>query len=478
MTDMTVRREPLPGIDLHETIGSGGFAVVYRAHQTSVGREVAVKIDTRPLADTQARRRFLREATASARISSHPHVVSLIDVGTTTDGRAYFVMELCPNGSLADLVRSRGALPVADTIELGIAISSALAAAHETGILHRDVKPANVLIDAYGTPRLSDFGISALQSPDGDISATMEALTPGYAPPEVVAGQRPTPAGDVWSLGATLYTLVTGRRPRTNDDGTPRTVYEILSDPYAPLPPVTVEGSEQLARVIERAVAPDPSQRYPNGQALYEALRAIRPAASGPGRLVGGPEAGLLTAARSPQPARATASRRWPLVAAAVLTGILLGSGGTYGVLRLTGAVSAATTATATAAPGAPTGQTAPSGSTAPPEVGVCWGGIVSVAGSVSAQQVPCEQPHSWETYASGFMEEDSEPTTADLGSDENVKKTCTDAALAAYLPGKKGTFETQVVPARQAAPNGTWGFSCVASRESAGQVTGRLKDS
>ena len=473
MSDMTIRRGALPGIDLHEIIGHGGFAVVYRAQQISVQREVAVKIDTRPLIDDQARRRFLREATASARISSHPHVVSLIDVGTTSDGRAYFVMELCPNGSLADLVRTRGALPAADTIELGIAISSALAAAHENGILHRDVKPANVLIDGYGTPRLSDFGISALLSPDAEISATMEALTPGFAPPEVVAGQRPTPQGDVWSMGATLYTLATGRRPRTRQDGTPRTVQEIMADPYAPLPPVTAEGSEQLARVIERAVAPEPKDRYPDGRALYEALRAIRPASDGPGRIVGGPEAGLLTTLRdvaSPAPAQARPRRRWPMVASAAVLGAALGSGGTFALLRLT---------PAGLLPGVPTGTaTGAAAGSAAPQVGVCWGGITSVSGKINARQVPCTEPHYWETFASGFLEQHTNPDSDDLNSDSNVEKACTQETLKSYLPGKQGSYDIQVIPAQTRPASGAVGFSCVAAKENAGEVTGQLKDS
>lgn len=177
MPDGSTQAELIPGIELGEELGRGGFAQVFRGWQRSVDRPVAVKIDNRVLRDDRNRRRFLREVTAAGRISAHPHVVSLIDAGTTTDGRPYLVMELCSGGTLGDLLRSAGPMHPADARDLGLAVVGAVVAAHEAGVLHRDVKPSNVLIDDYGTPRLADFGLAALPVPGRELSVTLEALT-------------------------------------------------------------------------------------------------------------------------------------------------------------------------------------------------------------------------------------------------------------------------------------------------------------
>lgn len=267
----------IPGYVIGESIGKGGFATVYRAEQVSLHRAVAIKIDSRVLDDTRNQRRFLREATASALISSHPHVVSLIDAGTTRDNRPFLVMELCDNGSVGQLVRRDGPMTAADVLELGIAISSALAAAHECGILHRDIKPGNILIDPYGTPRLGDFGLAAIAAPGEEASVTLEALTPAYAAPEAFEHNPPTKRGDVWALGATLYAILTGLSPRHRDDGTPQSVTEMISSLYQPLPEVrTVSNAELLMRVIRKATSPRPELRFGDGAQLHAALLELR----------------------------------------------------------------------------------------------------------------------------------------------------------------------------------------------------------
>jgi len=143
-------------------LGRGGFATVYAGVQDSLERPVAVKVDSRPLDDPRNERRFMREVQAASRISGHPHVVSLVDTGKLPDLRPYLVMELCAGGSLYDLV-SRGPTPASDAVALVEAAASALGAAHTAGVMHRDVKPANILLDSYGSPRLSDFGIASVQ---------------------------------------------------------------------------------------------------------------------------------------------------------------------------------------------------------------------------------------------------------------------------------------------------------------------------
>src|SRR5690349_1578019 len=163
-------------------LGQGGFGTVFRAWQAGVGREVAVKVGGRTLYDERDRRRFLREANAAGRLSSHAHIVAVYDVGVTADGHPYLIMELCHRGSLLDRLRTSGPLPADEVRTVGVAIADALATAHEAGVLHRDVKPANILVDEYGVAKLGDFGLAALLDASGGSTVTREGLTPAYSP--------------------------------------------------------------------------------------------------------------------------------------------------------------------------------------------------------------------------------------------------------------------------------------------------------
>ena len=219
----------IPGHRIADIIGKGGFATVYRGWQVAVGREVAVKVDNRVLSSERDRRRFVREVTAAGRLSGHPHVIDIYDAGTLDDGRPYMVMEFCPGGSLADAVHRNGVLNPARVREIGIKIADALAAAHASGVLHRDVKPANILVNRYGMVGLSDFGLASILAGEGDQSVTREAFTPAYASPESFHGHEPTVAGDLYSLAATLYDLLAGRPPRFPADGRRLSVAMLVS---------------------------------------------------------------------------------------------------------------------------------------------------------------------------------------------------------------------------------------------------------
>src|SRR3569833_3063410 len=193
-----------------ETLGQGGYGTVYRARQLAVGREVALKIDHRRLQTDRDKRRFMREVTAAGQLSGHPHVVAVYDAGVLADGRPYLVLELCPNGSLADRMRDKGPLPPAEVRDIGVNIADALAAAHAAGVLHRAVKPANILVNRYGGIALADFGLAVLPKPGMESSATREALTPAYASPEVFNLAEPTVAGDVYALVVLFFVLLFG----------------------------------------------------------------------------------------------------------------------------------------------------------------------------------------------------------------------------------------------------------------------------
>ncbi len=264
---------PVAGITVIEVLGHGGFSVVYRGRQESVGREVALKVDNRMAKDERDRRRFLREAHAAGQLSDHPNVISVFDAGITEDGRPYLVMELCPGGSLADRLRRDGPLPAADVREVGVRIADALEAAHQAGVLHRDLKPANILVNRFNSPGLADFGLAASHDPTRQLSATLEALTPAYAAPEMFRMDRPTVAVDVYGLGATLYSLLSGRPPRWPAEGYPSiaTIIDLQNEPVPNLPGVP----SALVAVLRKALANDPADRYPSAAALRDALSGV-----------------------------------------------------------------------------------------------------------------------------------------------------------------------------------------------------------
>lgn len=245
----------LPGLTGLVPIAWGGYSTVYRARQASVDRAVAVKIDNGTLDTELERRRFAYEARATGRVSGHPHVIDLFDAGVSGDGHPYLVMELC-TGSYAARIGSAGPDEVR---EVGRWIADALAAAHESGVLHRDVKPANLLTSQYDSPMLADFGLAVLLD-QRDGAAPLDPLTPAYAPPESLQfGTAPTPAGDVYALGATLYALLAGHPPRLPGPGVPTVA--VLMERYQQPVPALPGVPEGLHAVLCRSLATDPADR-------------------------------------------------------------------------------------------------------------------------------------------------------------------------------------------------------------------------
>nr|WP_184988324.1 serine/threonine-protein kinase [Sphaerisporangium rubeum] len=254
-------------------LGQGGFGVVYRARQLAVRREVALKVDNRVLVSERDRRRFMREVSSAGALSGHPHVADVYDAGVLPDGRPYMVLELCPGGSLADRLRERGPLPPAEVRDIGVRVADALAAAHAAGVLHRDVKPANILLNQYGMVALSDFGLAATGHAGGEVSVTRESLTPAFGPPEAFELAEPSPAGDVYSLAATLYALLSGRPPRFPESGVVN-VAMIMALHRLPVPEIP-GVPPRLTAVLRAGLAADPRDRLPSAAALRDALTSL-----------------------------------------------------------------------------------------------------------------------------------------------------------------------------------------------------------
>lgn len=293
----------VPGLtDLH-VFARGGYATIYKAIQISVGREVAVKVENRTLDSERDQARFLREARAAGRMSSHPHVVDLFDVGVTIDQHPYLIMELC-DGSFAERMRTSPLGPV-EARDLGVKIADAIAHSHAAGVLHRDVKPANILHSHFNPAVLADFGL-AVVAELRDSTVALEVLTPAYAPPEMFNHSPPSPAVDVYALCATLYAVMHGRPPRWRSERNPSlvTVLEMFHQPVPGLPGVP----EELVDILRAGMVNDPGAR-PSAAELRDLLAGVSFDGTGDGPA--GPTAGGhsgLSPAGHPGPAPAGSS--------------------------------------------------------------------------------------------------------------------------------------------------------------------------
>ena len=276
---------------LSAPLGRGGMGVVWRAQDAVLGREVAIKeVVFPPTMPEQERRparaRVMREARAAARLN-HPAAVTLYDV-VQDQGVTFIVMELVNAPTLADLVREGGPLPAERVAEIGVQVAGALEAAHQAGIIHRDVKPGNVMVPERGTAKLADFGVASLQ---GDPQLTSTGLvigSPAYMAPEQARGEASGPPADFWALGATMFYAVEGQPPF--DRGTSiATLAAVVNDPLRP-----PERAGPLTALLTALLDKDPRSR-PTGPALRAELGRLttRPApptevlpVHGPGRSV------------------------------------------------------------------------------------------------------------------------------------------------------------------------------------------------
>jgi len=278
---MVAKRKPapppvLPGYTFVRPLGSGGFADVFLYEQDMPRRVVAVKVLCDDAINPEVLRTFNSEGDILARLSAHASIVTIFHSSISADGRPYFVMDYCPDTMGARA--KRAPLPIPGVLDVGVRIAAALETVHRSGVLHRDIKPSNILVTTLGTPVLADFGIAA-GATLSDEDPELVAMSIPWSAPEVisqlVSGTVPT---EIWGLGATLYTLLTGRAPFDLPTGEKiaraHHMQRILKTSYIPTGRADVPA--RLESALRTALAKDPSARHASMFAFAEELRWIQ----------------------------------------------------------------------------------------------------------------------------------------------------------------------------------------------------------
>ena len=267
-------------------LGGGGMGVVYRARDTRLERDVALKFLPPHLGlDDRAKSRFMVEARAAAALD-HPNICTVHEIGEAGDGRTFIAMA-CYQGQVLKERIARGALPPEEAVAVAVGIARGLGAAHARGIVHRDVKPANVMLTADDGVKLLDFGVAKL----ADVTVTQSGVTPGtvaYMAPEQIRGENADARSDLWSLGVVLHEMLTGVRPFLGDHDAAVMQAILHGDP----PPLGGSGGEAIARlstIVSRLLAKNPDERYSGARQLLADLEPIAAAdrhvlAMGPAR--------------------------------------------------------------------------------------------------------------------------------------------------------------------------------------------------
>lgn len=255
-------------------VGRGGGGVVYRCHQQSLARSVAIKVLASDL-DEDDRERFMREGFAMGGLSGHPNIVNILQVGVTNRNRPFIVMPYHARGSLAQRIRQAGPIAWPEALRIGVKLCGALETAHRAGTLHRDIKPANVLVNDYGDPQLSDFGTARIAGGYKTVTGFFTG-TLSYTAPEVLGGSAPTEAADVYSLAATIYALIAGGPPheRKPDEDLIAHYLRITETPVPDLRPHGIPAG--VCDAIEKAMSREPAARYGSAEQFGRALQSVQ----------------------------------------------------------------------------------------------------------------------------------------------------------------------------------------------------------
>jgi tRNA A-37 threonylcarbamoyl transferase component Bud32 len=365
---------------IDEFIGRGGMAAVYRGTDRVLGRSVAIKVLAEALArDPAFVQRFRREAQAAAGLG-HPGVVSVFDTGSD-DGIHYIVMELLEGRTLEEITRVEGPLLPERAEEIAEAVCAALAAAHGQGLVHRDVKPSNIMIASDGSVKVMDFGIARAMASDRLTQTAMTLGTATYFSPEQAQGEPVDARSDLYSLGVVLFEMLTGRPPFEADSPVAVAYKHVREDPPPPSS-LNDDVSPALEAVVLRAMAKDPAVRYQTAEGMRRALGRT-------GTTPGGDATEQIPALRTAVlPARASPPRRrrrrwWPALVALVFTGLVVAL-----VLSLLFAGRLADRPAATPAPSRPAASSPAPQTTAPPEEP----GVPTIAGAIDALEAVLEE--------------------------------------------------------------------------------------
>ncbi len=265
-------------------LGAGAFGEVFRAHDALLGRDVAVKrirLDAfaEPAQLEEVKQRFVREAQVAAKLR-HPNIVTVHDI-VSTGATSLIVMELVEGETLQARLRARGRLDLRETIRLLEQVASALDRAHANQVVHRDVKPANIMIDPSGQAKVMDFGIAKLETAANLTSTGLIMGTPNYMSPEQARGQKVDGRSDLFSLGCVLYECLTGTKP-FRAESVSGILVKILTEEPPPVDFLAAGLPSGVGAVLSRAMAKEPAARYASGAEMIEALRAQVSGAAGP----------------------------------------------------------------------------------------------------------------------------------------------------------------------------------------------------